>query len=80
MKHPAAIRTFGVHLRQLREKQQLSQQELANLADMAKTSIQRFENAQMSATIDALISIAKGLEIPMKDLMDFSFPKEAKKQ
>lgn len=80
MKNSASIKTFGIHLRRLREFRNLSQQELADLTDMAKTSIQRFENAKMSATIDSLISIAKALDIPMKELMDFPFPKERAKK
>lgn len=80
VKNLAAIKTFGMHLRRLREERNLSQQELADLTDMAKTSIQRFENAKMSATIDTLVSISKALDIPMRELMDFSFPKESTKK
>lgn len=71
MKNPAGIKAFGVHLRVLRENAGLSQQDLADAADVAKITIQRIENAKYSVTLDLLISIADGLNIPLKKLMDF---------
>ena len=59
---------------------QKMRKDLVDLTDMAKASIQRFENAKMSAIIDSLISIAKALEVPMKELMDYPFPKESTKR
>jgi len=76
VKYPLALKTFGHRLRQIREERNLSQQELADLADLTRITITRFENAQMTPTLEALIGITKGLEIPLKDLMDFSLPKE----
>ncbi len=71
MKNSAEIREFGTHLRVLREKAGMSQQELADTAEISKLTIQRIENAKYSVTIDTLISISLALQIPMKKLMDF---------
>ncbi|MCX6199415.1 MAG: helix-turn-helix transcriptional regulator [Bacteroidetes bacterium] len=79
MKNPLEVKAFGVHLRQLRDAKKLSQQELADLADVAKITIQRIENGKYSATIDVLISIARALKIPLSDLINFLTPKVKKK-
>lgn len=79
MKNPSGIKAFGVHLRRLREAKELSQQELADLSDVAKITVQRIENAKYTVTLDVLISIAEGLEIPLKELVDYHYPKERKK-
>lgn len=65
------VAAFGVHLRKLREQRGLSQQQLADEADVARKTIERIENAKFSATIDMLISIAKALKIPLRELVDF---------
>ena len=76
VKNPNGVKAFGIHLRRLREAKNLSQQELADLSDLAKTSINRYENAHLSVTIDVLISIARGLDIPLSELTTFTVPKE----
>lgn len=76
MKHPLSLKEFGIHLRQLREARGLSQQELADLSELDRVTVTRVENSKISLTLDHLIGIAKGLEIPMSTLMDFKLPKE----
>ena len=71
MKNPAEIKAFAIHLRVLREKAGLSQQELADLADISKMTIQRIENAKYIVTLDTLVNIASALQIPLKKLVDF---------
>ena len=71
MKNTAEIIAFGINLRRLREKRNLSQQQLADISDVSKITIQRIENAKFVVKLDVLISIAKGLEIELKDLLDF---------
>lgn len=71
MKNQARIKAFGVHLRRLREGAGLSQEQLANTAEVAKITIQRIENAKYSATLDMLITLSKALKIPLNKLLDF---------
>ena len=73
MKNPSAVKAFGVHLRRLRESRDLSQQELADMADLAKITIQRIENAKFTVTLDVLVSISEALTIPLKVMLDFQF-------
>jgi transcriptional regulator with XRE-family HTH domain len=79
VKNPAGVKEFGVHLRRLRETGSLSQQELADLADLAKKTIQRIENGNSAATNDVMISLARALGISLKELIDFNLPKEKRK-
>lgn len=79
MKNPASVKAFGVHLRRLREERNLSQQELADLADVNKKTLQRIENGKTSPTYDFMVSLANGLTTSVVELVDFSFPKEKKK-
>ena len=71
MKNPDGIKAFATHLRVLREKAGMSQQELANIAAISKITVQRIENAKYSVTLDTLISISEALNIPLKKLVDF---------
>ena len=78
MKNPAGVKAFGMHLRRLRESKNLSQQKLADLADVAKITVQRIENAKYSATIDVLLSLAKALRVSLSELVNFQIPKDRK--
>ncbi|GGF28003.1 helix-turn-helix domain-containing protein [Hymenobacter cavernae] len=72
MKKAAIRQAFGTHLRLLREQRGWSQQALADVADVAKKTIYRLETAQTSPTLEVLACLAEGLEIPLRDLVDFS--------
>lgn len=65
------IKNFGPHLRALREKAGMSQQELADTAELSKITIQRIENAKNDPTLSTLCAIAGALNIPLKKLTDF---------
>jgi len=78
VKNAQAIRAFGVHLRRLRESKELSQQQLADLADVAKITVQRIENAKFTATLDVLISLSDAMGVPLEEMMNFSVSKEKK--
>jgi putative transcriptional regulator len=80
VKNPAGIKAFGSHLRSLREARNLSQQELADLADIAKKTIQRIENGKYSVTMDVLICVTNALEMKLEDVVAFKLPKEKMKK
>ncbi|MFI0429216.1 helix-turn-helix domain-containing protein [Mariniflexile sp. HMF6888] len=67
----AFIINLGVRIRQLREKKNLSQQDLANDCNIPKTQIGRIERAKVNTTVRTLIKIANALEIEPKELLDF---------
>lgn len=65
------IVNLGVHIRQIREIKKISQQNLADLCDLPKTTIGRIERAEMNTTIKTLVKIANALEIDPKELLNF---------
>lgn len=66
VKNPASTKAFATHLRVLREKADMSQLELADMAEVSKITIQRIENAKYSVTLDTLVPIAEALNVPKK--------------
>lgn len=70
VKNPEKIKQFGLHLRKLRESKGWSQQQLADIANVPKITIQRIELAKSSPSLDMLISIAEALEIKLLTLVD----------
>jgi transcriptional regulator with XRE-family HTH domain len=62
---------LGSHIRQIRERKNLSQQNLADICDLPKTTIGRIERAEMNTTIKTLVKIANALEMQPKDLLNF---------
>ena len=72
MKNPVSVDAFRVHLKKLREARGWSQQALANYADVAKLTTQRIEHAKGAPTLDVLVSLARALQLPLRELMDFA--------
>lgn len=65
------IINLGVFIRQIRERKNLSQQSLADISDLPKTTIGRIERAEINTTIRSLVKIANALEIEPKELLNF---------
>jgi transcriptional regulator with XRE-family HTH domain len=65
------ITNLGIHIRQLREKKNLSQQDLANDCGIPKVQIGRIERAKINTTVRTLVKIANALEIEPKELLNF---------
>ena len=63
---------LGIHIRQLREKKNMSQQDLADDSGITKSQIARIERAKINTTVRTLIKIANALEIEPKDLLYFN--------
>ncbi|WP_119791981.1 helix-turn-helix domain-containing protein [Flavobacterium anhuiense] len=67
----AFIINLGVHIRQLREKKGLSQQDLADDCGIPRNQIGRIERAKINTGIKTLIRIANALDIELADLLSF---------
>jgi transcriptional regulator with XRE-family HTH domain len=65
------IINLGIHIRQLREKRKISQQDLADDCSIPKVQIGRIERAEINTTIRTLIKIANALDIEPKELLNF---------
>ena len=67
------LRAVGAHIRSLRKARKLSQEQLAERADLHYTMIGAVERGERNITLENLAKIAKGLGVPIRDL----FPKES---
>ena len=65
------INKFGRNLRKIRTNRNLSQEELANDANIPINQIGRIERGEIATTISTLYLIANALQINVKDLFDF---------
>jgi transcriptional regulator with XRE-family HTH domain len=65
------IKNLGIHIRQLREKKGMAQQDLADDCDISKNQIGRIERAEINTSIKALIKIANALDVEPKELFNF---------
>jgi transcriptional regulator with XRE-family HTH domain len=61
---------LGIHIRQLREKKKLSQENLAHDCNISKSQIARIERAEINTTVKTLVKIANALEVDPKALLD----------
>ncbi|WP_190300279.1 helix-turn-helix domain-containing protein [Rufibacter hautae] len=71
VRHLEKTKRFGFHLKRLREGKGLSQQALADIANIGKTTVLRIENGRQSPTLEMLFSICEALEVPIVELMDY---------
>jgi len=71
MKNQPFIDAFGKNLRKLREERGMSQEALANEAGVAFSQIGRIERGVRSPTLSTIASLAKGLGVEPKKLLDF---------
>jgi transcriptional regulator with XRE-family HTH domain len=60
---------FGKRLRELRLAQELSQEKLAEMADLHRNYIGILERAQQSPSLDAICKLAHALKIRPADLL-----------
>lgn len=63
---------IGIKISILRKKLKYSQEKLAELADLSKTSISTIERGISKPSIETLEKIAKALNIELKELVDVS--------
>lgn len=63
---------FGKKVRTIRELAEISQEELADLADLDRTYISSIERGKRNVSLNNIFKIAEALEIPVPQLLDFS--------
>jgi len=62
---------FGQHLRSLRKSKNLSLRKLAAKCNVEHADIVRYEKGEINMTFMTLVELSKGLEIGIKELIDF---------
>jgi transcriptional regulator with XRE-family HTH domain len=78
VKDKKLVTVFGLRVRMLRLERNLSQEKLANLADIPLSQIGRIERGEINATISTSNAIAKALKVQLYEL--FVFPVVEKKK
>lgn len=62
---------MGARIKTLREQQGLSQRKLALMIGSNQTHIWQIENGTVNVGLDILCRLADGLEVNVRDLIDF---------
>ncbi len=65
------LKEFGAHLKKLRTKSGMSQEELANNAEVSLPQITRIERGVINPTICTVKALANGLGIKINVLFNF---------
>ncbi len=65
------IQDFGNHLKAIRIKKGLSQEDLANDADIPINQVGRIERGEINPSLSTIGSIAKALDLKLHELMRF---------
>ena len=63
------LQQIGNNIRKKRDAKGISQQELADNSDVAKSTIQRIEKGEMNPSVLTLIKISTALEIELVELL-----------
>jgi transcriptional regulator with XRE-family HTH domain len=70
-KAEALKKKFGEHVRAIREKNDMSQQDVANGCNLDKGWISKIENGKRTVTLNTIMELAKGLEVHPSELFNF---------
>ena len=62
------IKSFGKSLRKLRRSKKLSQENLANDADIPINQVGRIERGEIATSLSTLYKLAKALDVEVRDL------------
>ena len=63
--------SFGNHIKSLRDKIDISQEELAYLIDVDRSYIGFIERGERNITLDKIYKLSKAFKIKPKDLFNF---------
>ncbi|MBD1385891.1 helix-turn-helix transcriptional regulator [Mucilaginibacter rigui] len=69
--HTAHLIKFGIHLQTIRKSKNLSLRKLAAKCNIDHADIQQYEKGLINMSFNSLIELSEGLEVSLKDLMDF---------
>jgi putative transcriptional regulator len=62
---------LGKRISRLRKEKSLTQAQLSDFCEMEESAIRRVELGGTNPTLKTLLRISRGLQIPLKELLDF---------
>ena len=65
------LKAFSLHLRHLRAEKKMSQQQLADEADISKRAVQKIENGKQNPSLTVLIALASALDTSLCSLVTY---------
>lgn len=71
VKNKKFIKAFGKNLRKMRKEAGLSQEDLANDADIPLSQVGRIERGEVNTTISTAYALSKALQIKIDTLFKF---------
>lgn len=72
-KEKVILKSFGQHLKKLKEKQNISYREFYKLSGVNTGDIIKYENGETSPTLTTITKLAVGLKIHPSELFQFDF-------
>jgi len=69
--HQEILIRFGKRLEELRKKQNLSLRKLALHCNIDHADVKKYENGEINISLISITELAKGLNLPLNELMDF---------
>ncbi len=69
---------FGLHVRNIRLKNHLTQVDVSSAMNKDQQSLQRVESGKVSPSLYYLFQLAEGLGVSINELMDFPVSKKKK--
>jgi len=67
------LNKFGLHVKQLRQQRNLTQVELADLAEFDRNYIGQIERGERNPSLINLIRLSKALNITVSELTNFHY-------
>ncbi|QNR85883.1 helix-turn-helix transcriptional regulator [Pedobacter riviphilus] len=71
LKKEEILKLFGTHLKNIRNEKKISLRVLEQLSNIDYSQIHRIEKGETAPSLVTLLSLAKGLGIDPKELLDF---------
>lgn len=69
------LKSFGLHLKQIRLNKNYTQEQLADLSDLDRTYISGVERGFRNISLINIIKLSRALEISPSELLNFKVPK-----
>lgn len=72
-------KSFGIHVKELRSKKNLTQIDVSSKMNKDQQSLQRVESGNVSPSLYYLFELAEGLGVSIEELMRFKIEKKKRK-